>query len=122
MIKNEKAEVAVLYVRRRWDVPPNEGAVYEHYVALEEKKALEVSSAILQGAVKLLKKYGIKARAEKREGKPADEILREAEDGKYDLIVVGSHGTSGITGYLLGSVSYKVVQYAKVPVLVVRKR
>jgi len=47
-------------------------------------------------------------------------ILEEAEEGGYDLIVMGSRGTSGITKLLLGSVSEEVVKKASCPVLIVR--
>jgi nucleotide-binding universal stress UspA family protein len=49
-----------------------------------------------------------------------DAILEEAEGGGYDLIVMGSRGTSGITKILLGSVSEEVVKKAPCPVLIVR--
>jgi nucleotide-binding universal stress UspA family protein len=47
-------------------------------------------------------------------------ILEEAEDGEYDLVVMGSRGASGITKILLGSVSEEVVKKAPCPVLIVR--
>ena len=52
-------------------------------------------------------------------GKPANVILVEAERVKADLIVIGSHGTEALHAHLLGSVSIKVLQLAKVPVLMV---
>ena len=54
-------------------------------------------------------------------GKPADEILRKAEEWKPDLIVVGSHGRSAIGKLFLGSVSQKVAESAAFPVRVVRR-
>lgn len=53
-------------------------------------------------------------------GSPADEIIREAKEGKCDLIVMGSRGLGDIKGYLMGSVSNRVVRHAACPVLVVR--
>lgn len=50
-----------------------------------------------------------------------EEILNFAEEAKSDLIVMGSHGHSGITQALLGSVTEKVVRGAHCPVLTVRK-
>ena len=47
-------------------------------------------------------------------------ILRTARDDHADLIVVGSHGRTGIARLMLGSVASKVVAQAPVPVLVVR--
>lgn len=50
-----------------------------------------------------------------------DEILTFAEEQKSDLIVMGSHGRTGITKALLGSVTEKVVREANCPVLTVKK-
>jgi nucleotide-binding universal stress UspA family protein len=53
-------------------------------------------------------------------GNPAMEICREAKEGRYDLIVMGSRGLGEIKGYLMGSVSNRVVRHAPCPVLIVR--
>ncbi len=52
---------------------------------------------------------------------PYQAMLKEAEEGKCDLIVVGSHGRSGLTRLLLGSETVKVLTHAKIPVLVWRE-
>lgn len=54
-----------------------------------------------------------------REGSPANSILEVASEESVDLIVVGSSGKSGFDRFILGSVSDKVVNAAKCPVLVV---
>lgn len=53
-------------------------------------------------------------------GNPADRILKHAEAGAYDLIVMGSRGLGPIREFILGSVSHNVVQRAKIPVLIVK--
>lgn len=55
-----------------------------------------------------------------RQGDPADEIIRAAEELGVDLVVLGSHGTSGIKRFLLGSVSDRVLEYAPCSVLIVK--
>jgi nucleotide-binding universal stress UspA family protein len=55
-----------------------------------------------------------------RQGDPAEKILETAQKMKADLIVTGSHGRHGTKKFLLGSVSSKVVDYSKCPVLVVK--
>ncbi len=47
-------------------------------------------------------------------------ILEAAESGGADLIVIGSHGRSGIEKLVLGSVAQRVVSHTKLPVLLVR--
>lgn len=52
-------------------------------------------------------------------GQPAAVILSEAQRVGADLIVIGSHSTDALDGRILGSVATKVLQLAKVPVLMV---
>ena len=55
-------------------------------------------------------------------GDPADEILRYALTQGVDLIVMSSHGRSGVSRLLLGSVADRVLRHAMCPVLVVPAR
>jgi nucleotide-binding universal stress UspA family protein len=58
--------------------------------------------------------------AELAAGYPAETIVRVAEERKADLIVMGTHGRTGLQHVLLGSVAEKVVRLAPCPVLTVR--
>jgi nucleotide-binding universal stress UspA family protein len=60
--------------------------------------------------------------ADKAVGEPAAEIVAAAEEGKYDAIVVGTHGRTGFAHVLLGSVAERVVRRAPMPVVTVRPR
>jgi nucleotide-binding universal stress UspA family protein len=53
-------------------------------------------------------------------GEPASKIIQEAEQGKYDLLVIGSRGLGEIRSWLLGSVSQRVVRHCKCPVFLIR--
>jgi nucleotide-binding universal stress UspA family protein len=53
-------------------------------------------------------------------GSAAEEIVRLADSGSYDLIVMGTHGRTGIRRLLLGSVAETVSRHASIPVLTVR--
>jgi len=53
-------------------------------------------------------------------GHPADTIVRVAREENADLIVMGTHGRTGLQHVLLGSVAEKVVRLASCPVLTVR--
>jgi len=55
-------------------------------------------------------------------GEPSQAILRAAESGGHDLIVVGNRGRGRVAGALLGSVSSTVASRAAIPVLIVPHR
>jgi nucleotide-binding universal stress UspA family protein len=54
------------------------------------------------------------------EALPADGIRKLAEDTKADLIVMGTHGRSGVNRLMLGSVAERVLRESRIPVLTVR--
>ncbi len=62
------------------------------------------------------------ATASVRNGNAVHEIVSEAEEQKADLIILSTHGHTGLAHMLLGSTAEKVVRHAPCPVLVVRER
>ena len=52
-------------------------------------------------------------------GQPHEFIIKEAKEKDIDLIIIGTHGKTGLKRLLIGSVAQKVVGYAPCPVLVV---
>lgn len=71
-----------------------------------------------ESGAKILKKAGITVVSKTARGEIADEILREAESGDYDFIVMSAKGRPG-DRRLLGSNTRKVLAKAKIPVYVV---
>lgn len=63
---------------------------------------------------------GIDVRTVLREGPVHDAILGAAGEAKADLLVVGTHGRTGVKHLLLGSVAERIVRLSSVPVLTVR--
>jgi nucleotide-binding universal stress UspA family protein len=55
-------------------------------------------------------------------GHPTEVILGWAEEHRTDLVIMGSHGRSGISRFLMGSVSENVIQHVTCPTLIVRNR
>jgi nucleotide-binding universal stress UspA family protein len=53
-------------------------------------------------------------------GKPAQAIVEHARDAGFDLIVMGTHGRTGLSHVVVGSVAERVIQKAPCPVLTVR--
>ena len=69
-----------------------------------------------------LEQRGIEVEGVVREGYAATAIVDEAASQKADLIVIGTHGLSGLKHMLLGSIAERVVQKAPCPVLTVKAR
>lgn len=75
-----------------------------------------------ESSAKLCKAKEVKSKQAVRYGHPIEEILKEAEKSKTDLIVIGSHGKSALKASFLGSITYGLIHRdTKYPVLVVRK-
>ena len=83
---------------------------------------LKYAEDIVLRAVERLEKDGLHVDTIVREGDPRTEIVDEATEWRADLIVVGSHGHTGLTRLLLGSVAQAVVAHAPCSVEVVRRR
>ena len=80
----------------------------------------EETEQFLGGEGERLREAGWGGTTEIRYGDPADEIIKAAEEHAVDLVVLGSHGTSGIRRFLLGSVSDRVLIYAHCSVLIIK--
>ena len=87
--------------------------VVRSYYADECEKALNP-------ARRALKKAGIAFKDTWKTGDPGDEISSFAAKGKFDMVVMGSHGHGLFANLVLGSVATKVLAGCKVPVLVIR--
>lgn len=79
------------------------------------------SNEKLREAIDKCQKNGnIKIIPDVRKGQPSEEILKEASERKIDLIVIASHGETGLKKYFMGSVTERVMKEAKCPVLLMR--
>lgn len=88
---------------------------------LEELEAFyeKVLSDALQKQKTL--KHKVKVSTKLLKGRAADKIVEIANEGNFDLIVIGSRGLGGIKEFFLGSVSDRVADEAKCPILIVKK-
>ena len=84
-----------------------------------EARAAEL---LVEDAAKRLTREGIEVATAVTEGYPPTSIIAYAQDWDADFIVVGSHGHSGISRFLLGSVAQSVVRGAHCSVEIVRDR
>jgi nucleotide-binding universal stress UspA family protein len=87
-----------------------------------EARALRDSERRLAAAVKQAKRSGIATTGTLVKGVPAEVIVRVARREGANLIVLGTHGRSGLGQLFMGSVASRVLGTAKCPVLTVRGR
>jgi nucleotide-binding universal stress UspA family protein len=80
----------------------------------------ELSEADLKPARKLLDKAGVPHDMVIKVGHVAEQIVKTANSGKFDMVVLGSKGRSGFSDLLLGSVAQRVVSCAKQAVVLVK--
>lgn len=85
------------------------------------KKQEQEGKAILDRARELLLKNGLASNPVLKQGDAATEIIDYAANNKIDLIVAGSRGLSRFQGWLMGSVSRKLVHYSNCSVLIVKQ-
>ncbi|GEK43914.1 MULTISPECIES: universal stress protein [Acinetobacter] len=102
------------------------------YIAAEYISATQTNDLIERARTSVLKTLeeaaakfsdlGIPVEAKLLEGQVVHrEIIKEAETSKADLIVIGSHGRTGLKRLFIGSVAQSVLGEAHIPVLVVRQ-
>ncbi len=84
-----------------------------------ENKAQTAARDYLSKVADSLKKEGIVAETAVVSGRSANEILDYAKKNQVDLIVMSTHGRSGISRWVLGSVADRVLRHSTAPVLLV---
>lgn len=96
------------------------GMLPSDWVAWYENARDEAESLVSEAADRTRRHGAHAVETEVTVGRPARSIVAYAEDRDVDQIVIGTHGRSGLTRLLHGSVSERVLRSASVPVTVVR--
>ncbi len=96
--------------------------IAEPGVMIDLKPFEDAGAKIIEKARKIAKDHGVDAEIKTGTtyGNPAQEIIKIAEEGRVDLIVIGAKGHSLLRNLMVGSVTDAVVHNASCPVLVVR--
>ncbi|MBW1774805.1 MAG: universal stress protein [Deltaproteobacteria bacterium] len=89
---------------------------------LEERDAARRSSAkkYLEEVANRLKPEGVEMGVEVLVGRVAESLSEYADNNDVDLIIIATHGRSGVTRWVRGSVADKILRSASVPVMMVR--
>jgi len=102
------------------DYPESKGRSWEKHVEQMTTNAEQQCNIYLGNMEKQLRDQGFNVKIESRLGKPAEEIVDFANKNKVDLIIMASHGRSGVSRWAYGSVADKVLRSTCVPVLLVK--
>jgi nucleotide-binding universal stress UspA family protein len=97
---------------------PSDFRGYTDYEKLYARRK-SAAQAVLDDAKQKFGTTAFIVNEELHEGREAESILKVAESRKADLIVMGTRGLGAVKGFLVGSVSRKVIHYASCPVMVV---
>ncbi len=114
-----KAEVVLLHVVEKFPIDYLMGRELTSHTIVPLMKQAEAD--LERAAADLAKSFGIKISAAVREGKPHEEICEAAKTLAVDLVVLTTHGYTGLKHVWLGSTAERVVRHAVCPVLVVRE-
>ena len=85
-----------------------------------DKYYADESEKVLAPVSKFLLRHGINAKSAWKVGSAGVSIAKLAEEGAFDLLVMGSHGHGALANLVMGSVATQVLAHCKVPVLMVR--
>jgi len=80
----------------------------------------EEAEKVLGPVTKFLLRHNIDAKTISKVGHAGEIISKTADSGKFDLVVMGSHGHGTLGNLVMGSVATQVLAHCKVPVLLVR--
>jgi len=122
-LRGAGARACVLYV------VPEVDDRFRHYERLHEHELRDIERLfgdqtpgveVLAGAREALRQEGVEADRKLRTGDPAEEILAEIREGRYDVVVVASSSKSRVERFLLGSVSQRLCEAAETSLLIVK--
>jgi nucleotide-binding universal stress UspA family protein len=120
LAQEHRARLLIVHVIE--PVPYAAGAEFdgaEIYARLEDMAQRNAQSS-MEKLMARLKKSSFRAESLLLRGSPHEQIVKAAKNKKADMIVIGTHGRTGLSKLFMGSVAGKVVALASCPVLTVR--
>jgi nucleotide-binding universal stress UspA family protein len=119
MAKRSNAQVILIQAIHELEIAPSDRVVAEKPPVSPQESAESYLRSVLAD---LRTKEGIDGEVMVREGHPAEVILQAAESEETDLIVMSTHGRSGLNRWVYGSVADKVLRQSPKPLLLIRSR
>jgi nucleotide-binding universal stress UspA family protein len=122
---SEIADIALIYAAETAVALPGAEIDLLHVYNPMESGLGSMHKAYIENAAdeirkRLDKNAAVKVKSQLMSGDPADEIVRYTQKQKKDLIIMATHGRSGISRWAMGSVAYKVMRSVKIPICLVR--
>lgn len=121
-----EAKITLLHV---WDVPFLWPSVGDTMVTVPAEAPMTVAQLVKKRAAEELSRFiadyphpGVEVTGRLEMGDPVQTICTFAQEAGHDLIVMGTHGRTGLSRVLAGSVAENVVRHSPIPVLTVRSR
>ena len=119
MAKLNRAELLVVHVLAPFIPMVGDGYVSPNVYGEIEASARAQAQKQLHVLVTKAKRAGVRVKSVLAEGVPHEQITRAARSKRADLVVIGTHGRTGLARFFLGSVAGRVVSLARCPVLTV---
>ncbi|MGB5932689.1 MAG: universal stress protein [Anaerolineae bacterium] len=117
-----RAQVTILHVMSQLPLTP-EARLEDLEATEEELLRQETREGVhLRKGLQILKELGVAGEVKIRRGLVVNEILAEAEEGDYDLLVIGAHAAPGLYRFLLDDLTTQIVLGSPRPVLVVKPK
>lgn len=112
------SEITIIYVME--DIMSHPYVHIKDYEGSLNEAFKEQGTRVLDSAMERFKDYNGKVETLLDKGNPGNRIVKIAEDGGYDLIVMGSRGLNAVSRVMIGSVSNKVINRVEISVLIVK--
>jgi nucleotide-binding universal stress UspA family protein len=118
-LRNSRVEAA--FVVEHYEMPFYGAVVYDEENLKEIEQSAKKGAKHYMGTVKKrLMASGIDSEIVVLEGKIADTLVDYASNNGFDLIVMATHGRSGLARWVVGSIADKILHHSPIPVLLIR--
>lgn len=115
------ADIVIMNVLKDIVIDPYARISHDGMLSDKERNKFEESAEeLLKDSLKLFTDFPREVKTILARGNAADEIIREAEKGNYELVVMGSRGLGTFSRAMLGSISNKVLNHVNANVFIVK--
>jgi nucleotide-binding universal stress UspA family protein len=114
-------DMTVRLLRVLEPIPPMPIEGTRHFTLEDVETRRHEAESYLAQIAAALRARGVSVTFEIRRGRPEEEILAAAREGRADLIAMATHGRTGLGRLLFGSVAEAVLRHATIPVLLMRQ-